>query len=439
MKRKFEELRENLDEFVDQNDYPMLVVGCLSDELPYVVKFLQSLDEKHPEAFFAIFPQPFVSASGYLDAIVASLRVQLEAAGPLRAERGEPPFPPVPAELADYRCPPDQRLFAVLRYLRSLLPNENEHSVVIGLLPLECQDYPGYLKLMSSIMPIPDVKPWMAALRIVTYDDRSQRLMLKVLASNNAEHVLTFEVDFSTPALTDALNREAADTSSPVPERMACLMQLAALDYSYKRYPEAIEKYGVLYSYYEAQGIPSMQALCVLGVGDTLHAAGQLPAAKQVLQRGIALAMEHKQLAPLLNLLISATDVSLDSGQHADAESYADSGTRVAAGVLNPFAYADLHEKKGDAQVAQGKYAEGMASYKRCQELCEMYEYFHRWKSVLAKQIRWYDAAHMGRERADAEHALLLVEERERRGGILAIKQAAATPEAGLQQQRVAR
>ena len=28
MKRKFEELRENLDEFTQQSDYPLLLLGC---------------------------------------------------------------------------------------------------------------------------------------------------------------------------------------------------------------------------------------------------------------------------------------------------------------------------------------------------------------------------------------------------------------------------
>src|SRR5207249_3223149 len=140
--------------------------------------------------------------------------------------------------------------------------------------------------------------------------------------------ILSFEVDFSTPALTDSLTRDASDASLPVPERMACLMQLAALDYSYKRYAEALQKYGVLHNYYAEQKIPSMQALCLLGAGDTLRSGGQPAAAKDMIQRGIVLAMENKVLAVLLNALISIIDVCFDLGQHADAESYADSGTQ---------------------------------------------------------------------------------------------------------------
>ncbi|HYO96794.1 MAG TPA: hypothetical protein VER33_19925 [Polyangiaceae bacterium] len=48
MKRKFEELREDLEEFVEQTDYPVLIVGCLSNELAYVCKLIQDVDQQYP-------------------------------------------------------------------------------------------------------------------------------------------------------------------------------------------------------------------------------------------------------------------------------------------------------------------------------------------------------------------------------------------------------
>ncbi|UQA57127.1 hypothetical protein [Polyangium aurulentum] len=416
MKRKFEELRENLDEFVQQDDYPMLVVGCLSEELAYVVKFLQALDEKHPQNHILVFPQPYEDGARYLDGIVESIRLQVEAAGPLRAERGAPPFPPLPPTLSDQRRTPAQRLEEVLQYLRSLLPNEDDHRVVVGLLPLSCKDFDSYAKLMATVMPAPTVQPWMKAVRIVAYDDRTYKKLVTAMRARKVEHVLTFDVDFSTPALTDALARDVADPTVPVPERMSSLMQLAALDYSYRRYPDALEKYGVLFKYYENEKVPSMQALALLGTGDTLRAAGHPKLAKQRLQQGIAIGMEHKVLPVLLNLFGSITGVCMQLEQFDEAESYADSGVKVAGAVLNPFAYADMHELKGDAQIAQKKLTDGLTTYKRCQELCKMYGYYHRWISVLERQKKLYEEARLGRERREVEDEILLVRELEKRG-----------------------
>jgi tetratricopeptide (TPR) repeat protein len=190
---------------------------------------------------------------------------------------------------------------------------------------------------------------------------------------------------------------------------MACLMQLAALDYSYRRYPDALEKYGVLFRYYTAHAVPSMQALALLGTGDTLRGAGRPHEAKTRLQQGIAIALADRALPVLLNSLLSITALCTELGQHAEAESYADSGIQVAGAVLQPFAYADLHEARGDAQLAQGRLRDALGSYDRCAELCELYGYCHRWTSVLERKRKLYEEARLPRERRDVERELLRV------------------------------
>ena len=84
MRRKFEELRENLDEFVEQTEYPVLVVGCLADELAYVLKFLQGLDDKHTESYFLVFGENFETPGQYLDAVTGALSMQVDAAAAVR-------------------------------------------------------------------------------------------------------------------------------------------------------------------------------------------------------------------------------------------------------------------------------------------------------------------------------------------------------------------
>lgn len=417
MRRKAEELRETLNEFVSQVEFPMLIVGCLEAELAYLMTFLQGIDQSHPEAYVVIFTGNFTTPQAYVDSAVEFLKLQIAGAEPVQIERGDPPFPPLPAEIEDPRIPPEQRLQKILIYLGSLVPKDSEYFVVVGLLPLSCSDFPAYSQLVGTVTPVPEPAPWMAPLRIIVYDDRSQPLLKPVMERAKIDQVLYYEIDFSTPALTNALSVDAADPSLPLADRMACLHQLAAVDFSYRRYPDAIEKYAVLNDYYASVEQPAMQAACANGAAEALRSGGQLQAAKELLQRGIALGMQAKSLPALVNLLTSITDLCFQLGQHAEAESYADSGAQVAAGALSPTVYADMYEKKGDAQVAQGKVADGLASYKRCEELCKLYEYFYRWKSVLAREAALYRQAEMYSELRAAEYELARVEELERRGG----------------------
>lgn len=417
MRRKVEELRDTLKEFVLQVEFPMLVVGCLEEELVYVLKFVEGIDQAHPEAMVVVFSGAFTTPEAYIDSAVEFLKLQLAGAEPVRIERGDPPFPPLPPEVEDHRLPPEQRLQRILIYLGSLVPKGDEYYVVVGLLPLTCSDFPAYTRLVGTVTPVPEPAPWMAPLRIIAYDNRAQPLLKPVLERANVDKVLYYEIDFSTPAITNALSVDAADPTLPLAERMACLHQLAAVDYAYRRYPDAYQKYAVLNEYYADVGLPAMQANCVNGAADALRASGQLQGAKELLQRGIALGMEAKSLPALVNLLISITDLCLQMQHYPEAESYADSGAKVANGALSPTVYADMYEKKGDAQVAQNKVSEAIESFKRCEELCKLYEYFYRWKSVLGRQVELYRYVGMHREARTAEEQLAFVEELERRGG----------------------
>ncbi len=129
MKRKFEVLRATLEEFAQQDEFPILPVGCRGDELAYVLQFLQALEQSLPSHLVAAFSQPFTAPGPWLDAVVQTVVVQLEYAAPARAERGEPPAPALPEVVTDSRAQPQQRLAALLHYLTQLLPNPTDYRI----------------------------------------------------------------------------------------------------------------------------------------------------------------------------------------------------------------------------------------------------------------------------------------------------------------------
>lgn len=171
MKRKFETLRETLTEFALQDEFPLLVVGCRSAEIAYISKFLQDLEQSLPSHLVIVFGQDYSEPGAWLDAIVGSIQAQLDFAGPARAERGEPPFSPLPLEVCDQRCPAPQRLLALLRYLPTLLPDQRDYRIVVGLFPLRCDDPYGFADLLAHAVPHPEIPEWMGALRLVVWDD----------------------------------------------------------------------------------------------------------------------------------------------------------------------------------------------------------------------------------------------------------------------------
>jgi hypothetical protein len=84
--------------------------------------------------------------------------------------------------------------------------------------------------------------------------------------------------------------------------------------------------------------------------------------------------------------------------------------------VLNPFVYADMLERRGDAQVEQRKLDEAIGSYQRCLEISRMYEIFPRWTSVLEKQAVVLERAEKPSDSRAAREELARVLELEKRG-----------------------
>src|SRR5262249_30515749 len=134
--------------------------------------------------------------------------------------------------------------------------------------------------------------------------------------------VQLYEMDMSTPALCDALVMEAADRSMPAASRMQALLQLAYLDYAYKRYDQAMEKFGKLYSWYRQHDVPAMQALTLQGAGDCLRQTGDTDSAKLRYQQGLTRAMEAKSLPVLAGLTMALGDLHMDLGEHREADGY---------------------------------------------------------------------------------------------------------------------
>jgi tetratricopeptide (TPR) repeat protein len=394
MRQKFEDLRVNLDEFIQQTDYSLLLVSCRPEDCAYIARFLDGQDAARPESFFIVWPGPFVDASRYVTSLVQFLKQRLEEAKSAREERGDRPFPAPPLPLEDELRDPALRFREWLEFLVTLLDDPENQSFVVGLLPNDCQDAEGYARLVGSVLPIPSRPAWLEPLRIVAFDSKEAPQLVPLLDQRSADSVLTWEVDFSTPALTDALAREASNPSLPLEERMMSTLQLAGIDCAYQRHAEARAKFALLYDYYAEPPQPTMQAICLHGAGESLLATGENEEGKRFFERALALCMrDDKAFGPMLIILQSLIRVCFLLQRHAEAESYAKSGGALAAASLNPSLYAYLEELRGDAQRAQNKSEAALQTYEHARKLAEVYELQTVWKSVLDKLVQLHSEA----------------------------------------------
>ncbi|ATB42599.1 hypothetical protein CYFUS_008078 [Cystobacter fuscus] len=399
MQRKLQELQATLRNFVDQRDSLILVVSARDDEMAWVFKTLQGLDEEMDADLFLVCDPEAGPVAQYVTAVNAGVAAQLEMANTARAAKGGPRWAPLPTRCQDMRLPPHTRLQAAMIHVRSLIPIEADHRLVWCLLPPTLKDRSGYAELVSQLLPVDGYEPWMRSLRIIVRDDRSEPFLGPLLHRLRAPGVLVYEVDLSTAALTDGLARDAVDESRPVAQRMQALLQVAALDYSHRRYPQALEKYGLLHDYYAEHDAKAMQALCLQGAGDVLRQLGQAEKARERYQQGLALAIQTQALPVLLNLSMAAGEVCLELKKYPDAEGYFDITDRVAAKALNAHAKADALEKLGLAREYQSDTAGALRAWNDTAMLCRSVGYLDRLRSALERMARLYENAGMRQQR----------------------------------------
>src|SRR5690606_18582310 len=142
--------------------------------------------------------------------------------------------------------------------------------------------------------------------------------LVPVLAQNQNPAAAVIELDFSAERQLDRLVRVAQDTSRPTPQRMDALFQLAAVDFAYKRYAEALEKYGAIFVYDEGKN-RLRQTMCLRGAGDVAMEVGKPELGLDRYRSGLAIAVEIEATALLAPLCMGAGKACLALGANAEA------------------------------------------------------------------------------------------------------------------------
>jgi tetratricopeptide (TPR) repeat protein len=381
MQRLIDTLRESLNEFIAQPDYPTLVLDGSDSALVLPTRILAGLDRQDEDNYYLLFPQPCVEGGAYLGAIIDSLRLQLEVFNAELAARGRPELPPPPLEVTDGRQAPDRRLEAAIRYMGRNLPGDS--PIVWGFLPAQLTDIAGYTAMIRPLLLPSAAPPWTDRHRFIVRDQQRAPAIVPALFEQRNDRVLVLEVELENASVMDSLARTAQDPALPPDERMLAFFQLAAVDFSFQRYPDALEKYGAMFNFYTGTGNKPMQALCLSGAGDTLKQQGDAEGALSRYQQSIAIAGEDQNVPALQAGCYGAGSCCLMLGRYAEAEGYLSLANTLAGKLNNPFAKCDAVEKLGVARYRQDKFQDAFEIWVKGKDLAKQFGYDERAKAII--------------------------------------------------------
>lgn len=414
---RIETLTDVLEQFVEQDEQRVLVLNASDDDMLYPVAALDGLDRSTQTDVFVTYAHAFVDASAWMDELVVKLAREVETGNRLKAERREAiasgseqptidptliidlePWPEPPAEVMDSRRPAWARLMATLAYIDSLVPSGGENRLVCALLPVSIADPPAYLQLVAGLITGQGLPACAARHRYIIRDNRLAPFLLPVLERRQDTAVLVHDLDFSPERMHDDLVASVRDRSKPERERVLGVLQLAAVDFSQRRYDDALDKYAAVYDYFDGKDQPGIQALCLSGAGDVAARQGDHVTALARHRQALALVAPTQQPALMLNPMLAAGKAALALRDFAEAEAYLGNAADLAGKTLNYTARCDALLDKGVAQREAGKLAEALATWTAGNTLAASFGFVEGQRHHLEAMTALYEQAGMSAE-----------------------------------------
>lgn len=385
MKRQADALLTHLREFIAQPDYPTLVLRGQDSDMILPNRALAGLDPQDEANYYVVFPQPCVQAAAYVDIIATTLTTQLEVLNTEREARKLASIPVFPPAVTDRRYPAASRLRAAIEHCGTHLPSEA--PIVWGLLPGTLADLQGYRSLIEPLLAPQSVEPWMERHRFIVRDLPPSFPIAAALKQADNDRVLVMDVDFSNERFVQDLVETVSNSRQSPESRMHAFFQLGAFDMALRRYPQALEKYGVCFSFFEARKDPLMPAMCLLGAADTAGHAGATEASFRSYQQALALGVEQQNLAIIQQATYGAGTMALELERYKEAAGYLKHADEAAAKMHNPYAKCDALEKRGIAAWRLEKLDEAFEYWVVGKDLAKQFDYHERAIAILDRMI----------------------------------------------------
>ncbi|MEZ4326104.1 MAG: hypothetical protein R3B40_12870 [Polyangiales bacterium] len=415
MNRAIQRVKAELQAFVDQRDDFVQVIHALDTEFAIILSALQAVEDETPSDIFLSFAVPCTGLDAYLESIFVRANLCIDRANEELAEEGFPPLAGLPEICGDASATVFERLKAMVEHFRQLAGDPLDRHLVIAFLPLEIADRSAYATIVSGFFPRAGHEHWMRGVRVFVRDDASNPFVLPFLRREGIGDIRVLDANLSPQALLDGISEATADPETPMPERMAGMVQLASMDLAQRNYPDAVKKFRAAYGHFTQTGNVSMRALCLHGMGLAAERGGRPEDAKTLFMQGIGLAATEAHALPVTLLLASSLgDVCHALRQHDDALGYYDLAEKLATGLGNLAVRIEASLKQGDVKVDTGRTGEALAHWIAASDLSREFSMFALWGNALDRRQRIAKRDGM-REQSDAvtrERALMAAMER---------------------------
>ncbi len=389
MRRAIEQYRNKLVDFIEQRDKMMLLVACPEAEAALMLKILLDQQNGSRNDLFYLISEDFLSSDQYVDAIVSRLQREFNAA----VETGETDILPIPngCERSSGNSA-SARLKECFGYARSLVSPATGHRIVWCLSPGTIVNLGAYERLLQECVSTGPIEPWMRGLRLFA------RLPVTTTFGRSlatAPFVEYFPYAIPANASERELREDIQNPRLPLGDRSQSLLQLGFIDMAHGRADAA--KQGLRESLAIAQQTndPALQALSMIGLGDTSYKEKDFTKAKYWYECAIIPAGDGKQIMCLAMIAEKLGAIAFQQARFEDAEFYYDQLCILKRSIPDENGLVDALLWRGRSQLLLVRAENAVASFQEAILLCKSFDLDHREAECMSELRRGFQA--MGR------------------------------------------
>jgi tetratricopeptide (TPR) repeat protein len=275
-------------------------------------------------------------------------------------------------------------------FARTLLPAPEGFVIVWVMFPMQIASRAAYAALMRDVLKHEFPFPWCHHMRILLREDPADPELARTLGK--PPRIAWYEPDLSPRAFEKALDEEIDDKALPLEQRLQAVLVSAGIDYSHKRYEQALGKYQLLLRYYMGKSNHALSALVLNSIGEISLAQGKQKEAGECWEAAVIPATQGDPpaLPILVNVVWNLATLRMSEKKWPEAEGYFNEAQKLATLQRNaPFKVVAL-EHLGQAQYEQGKIPEALETWNAGLTVAEKLELPRERKAVLERLRKHY-------------------------------------------------
>lgn len=396
MRKLFEQLLATIREFVKQRDDLLLLVPCEDTDVPLLMKALRDLDRESGADVFLLFAEEFEDPASFVHSLALRLGEEHQLTNDSAPDDAK--LPPLPVAFTDPARPPAARLQAGLEYGHGLIDVRAGQHFVWGMGPGAIANATSYLKLLTSLPPNPDIRPWMRGARIVARVPATFHLETSPLASYPRIRVRPFTIP---PGIHESELLATADNpKAPLGERMQAEVQLGYLDLAYGRMSNAIGRFLKSLAFFQWAEVASMEALIICGLGDIARREGHLNEALHWYRCALVPAGKDGNPMLIATVVQHLAAIAFQQQRFGEAEEHYSELVAFKRTMIEEDGLAEALEWQGLSQERLQAYDRAVDSWYESALICKVFDMKERLPRVLDHLKRGYHALGMHQELA---------------------------------------